>query len=146
MSGTRIPIQGDGGGDRVTVHDVVGGDAFFVDLVDGFYAAVADDPVLRPIYPDDLSESKRTLTGFLIQYWGGSQAYSQERGHPRLRMRHAPFVIGPAERDAWYRHMIASLNRLVAERGVPAEVETQMREYFEMSAEAMRNSDVSPDR
>lgn len=124
----------------VTVHEVVGGDAFFVDLVDRFYAGVADDEVLRPLYPDDLAESRRTLTGFLIQYWGGSTAYSDERGHPRLRMRHAPFVIGPAERDAWFRHMVAALNAVVAERDVPVEVEQAMRQYFEMSAEAMRNA------
>ncbi len=124
----------------VTVHEVVGGDAFFVDLVDRFYAGVADDEVLRPLYPDDLAESRRTLTDFLIQYWGGSTAYSDERGHPRLRMRHAPFVIGPAERDAWFRHMVAALNAVVAERDVPVEVEQAMRQYFEMSAEAMRNA------
>lgn len=124
----------------VTVHEVVGGDEFFVTLVDRFYAGVADDPVLRPLYPEDLTEPKRHLAGFLIQYWGGSTAYSEERGHPRLRMRHAPFVIGPAERDAWFRHMIAALNSLVTERDVPPEVEQRMREYFSMSAEAMRNT------
>lgn len=124
----------------VTVHEVVGGDAFFVDLVGRFYEGVADDPVLRPLYPDDLAESRRTLTGFLIQYWGGSTAYSDERGHPRLRMRHAPFVIGPAERDAWFRHMVGALNAVVAEHDVPVEVEQAMRQYFEMSAEAMRNA------
>ena len=127
-------------GPAVTVHEAVGGDAFLVDLVGRFYDGVADDPVLRPLYPDDLSESRRTLTGFLIQYWGGSTAYSDERGHPRLRMRHAPFVIGPAERDAWFQHMVAALNAVVAERDVPVEVEQAMRQYFEMSAEAMRNA------
>lgn len=127
-------------GPAVTVYEAVGGDAFFVDLVGRFYDGVADDPVLRPLYPDDLSESRRTLTGFLIQYWGGSTAYSDERGHPRLRMRHAPFVIGPAERDAWFRHMVAALNAVVVERDVPVEVEQAMRQYFEMSAEAMRNA------
>lgn len=130
-------------GDEVqtTVHAVVGGDAFFVELVERFYAGVAGDPVLRPLYPDDLTESKRTLAGFLVQYWGGSTAYSEERGHPRLRMRHAPFIIGPAERDAWYRHMIGALNSLVAERDVLPEAEARMREYFEMAAESMRNAD-----
>lgn len=122
-----------------TVHDVVG-DGFFVDLVERFYAGVADDEVLRPLYPDDLSESKRTLTGFLIQYWGGSTAYSEERGHPRLRMRHAPFVIGPAERDAWFRHMVGSLASVCAERDVDPQIEQQMRGYFEMAAEQMRNA------
>lgn len=122
-----------------TVHDVVG-DGFFVELVQRFYAGVAEDPVLVPLYPDDLSESIRTLTGFLIQYWGGSTAYSEERGHPRLRMRHAPFVIGPAERDAWFRHMVGSLSALCAERDVDVQIEQQMRQYFEMAAESMRNA------
>ena len=90
--------------------------------------------------PTTSPSRSRTLTGFLIQYWGGSTAYSDERGHPRLRMRHAPFVIGPAERDAWFRHMVAALNAVVAERDVPVEVEQAMRQYFEMSAEAMRNA------
>lgn len=124
-----------------TVHEVVGGDEFFETLVERFYAGVADDPVLRPLYPEDLTESQRHLAGFLVQYWGGSQAYSDERGHPRLRMRHAPFRIGPAERDAWFRHMITALNSLVAERDVLPDAETRLREYFSMSAEAMRNAD-----
>lgn len=124
-----------------TVWEVVGGDEFFGELVERFYAGVADDPVLRPLYPEDLSDSKRFLAGFLVQYWGGSTAYSEERGHPRLRMRHGPFTIGPAERDAWYRHMIAALNSLVTERDVHPEAEQRMREYFEMAAEAMRNAD-----
>ena len=128
-------------GVETTVHTVVGGDEFFVELVDRFYAAVAEDPVLRPLYPEDLTDSKRWLAGFLVQYWGGSQAYSEERGHPRLRMRHMPFTIGPAERDAWFRHMIAALNSLVAERDILPEAEQRMREYFSMAAEAMRNAD-----
>ena len=126
---------------QTTVHEIVGGDEFFVELVDRFYAGVAEDPVLRPLYPDDLTDSKRWLAGFLVQYWGGSQAYSEERGHPRLRMRHAPFVIGPAERDAWFRNMVQALNSLVAERGILPEAEQRMREYFSMAAEAMRNHD-----
>jgi hemoglobin len=126
---------------EASVHDVVGGEAFFVELVDRFYTGVAEDPVLQPIYPDDLTDSKRWLAGFLIQYWGGSQAYSGERGHPRLRMRHVPFRIGPAERDAWFRHMMAALSSLAIEREIPVDVEQRMREYFTMAAEAMRNAD-----
>ena len=126
---------------ETSVHAVVGGDEFFVTLVDRFYAGVAEDPVLRPLYPDDLTDSKRWLAGFLVQYWGGSGAYSEERGHPRLRMRHMPFSIGPAERDAWFRHMIAALNSLVAERDVLPEAEQRMRQYFAQAAEAMRNTD-----
>ena len=127
-------------GVRVTVHVAAGGDEFFVELVERFYAGVADDDVLRPLYPDDLTDSKRWLAGFLIQYWGGSQAYSEERGHPRLRMRHQPFAIGPAERDAWYRHMLGALDSLVRERDLLPELETTMRDYFAMAAEAMRNT------
>ena len=126
---------------QTTVHEVVGGDEFFVTLVDRFYAGVADDPVLRPLYPDDLTDSKRWLAGFLVQYWGGSGAYSEERGHPRLRMRHVPFSIGPAERDAWFRHMVAALNSLVAERDILPEAEQRLRQYFAQAAEAMRNTD-----
>ena len=126
---------------QVTVHQAVGGDEFFVELVERFYAGVAEDPVMRPMYPEDLTEPKRHLAGFLIQFWGGSQAYSQERGHPRLRMRHMPFTIGPAERDAWFRHMVSALNSLVEERDILPEAETAMRDYFSMSAEAMRNTE-----
>lgn len=122
-----------------TVHDAVGED-FFVELASRFYASVSGDPILRPLYPDDLAESERLLAGFLVQFWGGSTAYSDERGHPRLRMRHVPFVIGPPERDAWFRHMIGGLSALCAERDVDPSIERQMREYFETAAEAMRNA------
>ena len=71
----------------------VGGEQFFVDLVDHFYAGVAGDPLLRPLYPDDLTESGHHLALFLMQYWGGPATYLEQRGHPRLRMRHMPFVI-----------------------------------------------------
>ncbi len=137
----RPLLPPDGDAVRVTVHGVVGGDAFFTELVERFYAGVEADPLLRPLYPDDLTDSKRFLAGFLVQYWGGSQAYSEERGHPRLRMRHHPFTIGPAERDAWLRHMSAALESLVAERDLLPEAVDKMREYFAMSAEAMRNAD-----
>lgn len=125
---------------QTTVHEVVGGDGFFIELVERFYAGVAEDPLLVHMYPDDLTEPKRNLANFLIQYWGGSQTYAAERGHPRLRMRHAPFVIGPAERDAWFRNMVAALNSLVAEHDILPEAEQRMREYFSGSAEAMRNA------
>ena len=83
-----------------------GGEQTFRLLVDRFYAGVAMDPLLRPLYPEeDLAPAADRLALFLIQYWGGPTTYSQTRGHPRLRMRHAPFVIGAAERDAWLRHM-----------------------------------------
>lgn len=125
----------DAGAEPVTVHAFLGGDAWFGSLVDDFYRRVAGDPVLRPSYPDDLAESKRTLTAFLIQYWGGSTAYSDERGHPRLRMRHAPFVIGQVERDAWLRHMSAA----VEAADPPPEAAELLRRYFDHASTAMIN-------
>lgn len=94
--------------DGPTLFDRAGGQPFFETLTRRFYEGVATDSVLRPLYPDGddaLEESRRHLELFLIQYWGGPTDYSDERGHPRLRMRHAPFTIGPAQRDAWVSHM-----------------------------------------
>jgi hemoglobin len=91
------------------MYERVGGAPWFAALTERFYAAVANDPVLRPLYPDDLVPSSEHLCGFLIQYWGGPDDYSRERGHPRLRMRHAAFVIGAAERDAWFRNMAGAV-------------------------------------
>jgi len=118
-----------------SVYDAVGGQPFFDALVDRFYAGVADDPVLRPMYPDDLSESRRTLAGFLAQYWGGPPDYSTERGHPRLRMRHAPFTIDQAARDHWHAHMRAAVE--AAE--LPDDLERQMLEYFASASMHMIN-------
>ncbi|MDP9326100.1 MAG: globin [Candidatus Dormibacteraeota bacterium] len=92
-----------------SLFDRVGGEAWFVALVDRFYHLVEDDPVLRPLYPEDLSGPRQHLAGFLAQRWGGPSKYSEARGHPRLRMRHAPFAIGQAERDVWFQHMSAAL-------------------------------------
>ncbi|HEX3621115.1 MAG TPA: globin [Acidimicrobiales bacterium] len=117
-------------GSHDTVYDVVGGQQFFVDLVDGFYAGVATDALLRPLYPDDLTESRRHLAGFLVQYWGGPSTYSNERGHPRLRMRHAPFSVGEAERDAWLRHMLPSLDAVAAAHSAPVEAVARIRSYL----------------
>lgn len=124
----------------LNVHDVVGGEAFFVDLVDRFYQRVATDLLLRPLYPDDLVASKRHLTMFLQQYWGGPGTYSEERGHPRLRARHVPFVIGEAERDAWLSHMSAALDAVVVERGIDPQIEAQMLEYFAHAADFLVNA------
>jgi hemoglobin len=121
---------------RETVYERVGGAAFFVALVDRFYTSVEHDPVLAPMYPDDLVESRRTLAGFLAQYWGGPPDYSAERGHPRLRMRHVPFVIGQVERDHWLAHMVDAVR--AAE--LDPDTETAMIEYFEMASTAMINS------
>ncbi len=108
------------------MYERVGGRDWFVALVDRFYDGVEEDPVLRPLYPADLGPAREHLTGFLIQYWGGPTDYSDVRGHPRLRMRHAPFAIGDAERRAWYRHMSAS----VAAGGLSAIDEQEMLQYF----------------
>lgn len=94
-------------------YHAVGGAATFRRLVDEFYSSVANDPVLRPLYPDnDLGPARERLRMFLEQYWGGPGTYSEQRGHPRLRLRHAPFRIGPTERDAWLTHMRRAVDTL----------------------------------
>jgi hemoglobin len=124
----------------VNLYDAVGGQPFFDELVERFYRGVAVDPLLAPLYPDDLSGPKRHLALFLGQYWGGPTTYSDERGHPRLRMRHVPFVIGEDERDAWLRHMAAALDSLVVERDIHPAIEARMLDYFGMAAEGMINA------
>jgi hemoglobin len=89
----------------MSLYERVGGDVYFFGLVEGLYDGVEEDPLLRPIYPQDLEQGKANLADFLIQYWGGPQNYSVRRGHPRLRMRHFPLAIGPREREAWLHHM-----------------------------------------
>ena len=121
--------------DEATVFERVGGEAWFADLVARFYRGVAMDPLLRPLYPDDLTDSKAHMTAFLVQYWGGPGTYSEERGHPRLRMRHAPFVITSSERDAWLRHMVDA----VRGGGLDDELEAQMIAYFENAATFLIN-------
>jgi hemoglobin len=121
------------------MYDRVGGDAFFDQLTRRFYDAVATDAVLAPLYPSDpeqMEQARVHLRGFLIQYWGGPATYSEQRGHPRLRMRHAPFVIGDAERDAWLTHMTDA----VRAAGLPALDEAQMLTYFRASAAHMVNA------
>lgn len=122
-----------------SLYDRVGGERFFGDLVEGFYKGVADDPVLRPLYPEDLAAPKDHLRLFLAQYWGGPTTYNEERGHPRLRMRHAPFPIGLAERDAWLRHMLAALRASADAGGVSPEDEEEMTAYFRSTATQMIN-------
>jgi len=120
---------------QLDVFRSVGGEEFFFDLVDRFYERVEKDEALRPLYPDDLEEPKRHLALFLIQYWGGPPTYSRERGHPALRMRHMPFVIGRPQRDAWYRAMSAS----VLEADLAVDIERRFLEYFAMTADHMIN-------
>lgn len=121
-----------------TLFAAVGGEPFFVSLINHFYAGVDTDPVIRHMYPADLTESKAHMVGFLIQYWGGPGTYSEQRGHPRLRMRHAPFAIGEAERDAWLGHMNAAVAAM--EDSAPSGVGDAMREYFANAANHMINT------
>lgn len=119
-----------------TVYELVGGEGVFRLLVERFYEQVADDPVLRPIYPEaDLAGATERLTLFLIQYWGGPSTYAERRGHPRLRMRHLPFAIGQAERDAWLGHMTAAVDSL--ELAPP--IRKTLLDYFEAASRAMIN-------
>jgi len=120
-----------------TVYEQVGGRPFFDALAARFYAGVAGDPVLRPLYPEELAEPTRRLAGFLAQYWGGPPDYSAERGHPRLRMRHLPFRIGRAERDAWLRHMVAA----VQEAALPPELEAPILAHVTQAADFLVNAD-----
>jgi hemoglobin len=122
------------------LFDRVGGESFFVDLVDRFYLSVAGDPLLRPLYPDDLTESAQHLALFLMQYWGGPPTYGEQRGHPRLRLRHAPFVIGPAERDAWLRHMNEALDGLAAASRIAEPDAEELRAYLDMAAHSLVNA------
>jgi hemoglobin len=121
------------------VYEAVGGMAFFEELVDRFYEGVRADPVLIALYPqpDDLGPARHRLTLFLAQYWGGPDTYSRERGHPRLRMRHAPFAIGPRERDRWLVHMRAA----VAAMEPSPPTNEAFERYFAFAAESMRNRD-----
>lgn len=117
--------------------DAVGGHDTFVRLVDAFYDGVADDPVLRPMYPEeDLGPAKERLTLFLEQYWGGPTTYSEQRGHPRLRMRHMPFKVNPDARDRWLAHMRTAVDSL----GLAPIHESQLWDYLERAAFSMINT------
>ena len=122
----------------MSLYELVGGDQWFFDLVDRFYARVEDDPILRPLYPDDLGPPAHHLAQFLVQYWGGPETYSEQRGHPRLRMRHMHMKIGQAERDSWFGHMAAAL----ADGGLSEEAESEVREYFENAAAHLVNEAI----
>lgn len=123
--------------EQVTFYEAVGGEETFRRLVHRFYQGVAGDPELRALYPEeDLGPAEERLRLFLIQYWGGPNTYSRERGHPRLRMRHVPFVIGEKERDAWLRHMRDAVDELE----LPEQLEKMLWDYFTMAARSMVNS------
>ena len=123
---------------HVTFYDAVGGESTFRRLVSRFYAEVAlDEEILRPLYPEqDLGPAAERLTLFLMQYWGGPTTYTQLRGHPRLRMRHTPFVIGSRERDAWLRAMRVAVDELE----LPEPYDEQLWDYFVSTAAHMMNA------
>jgi hemoglobin len=125
-----------------TLFDRAGGMAFFERLVDAFYDGVSQDEVLLPLYPEqpDLSGARRRLTLFLAQYWGGPRTYDDERGHPRLRMRHMPFTVGPLERDRWLRHMTAAVESVTDD----PDIRDALIGYFVPAAEHMRNDTGLP--
>lgn len=126
--------------EQLSVHDVVGSD-FFAELVERFYAGVADDELLRPMYPEeDLAGARARLAMFLVQYWGGPTTYSDNRGHPRLRMRHAPFTVDAAARDAWLRHMLRALRETAESRETPPIVVEAVEDYFVRSADFLVNT------
>ncbi|HEY5989293.1 MAG TPA: globin [Streptosporangiaceae bacterium] len=120
----------------VSIYEAVGGEDTFRRLVHEFYRRVATDPVLRPVYPSkNLGPAEEHLRLFLIQYWGGPRTYDERRGHPRLRMRHARFAIGEAERDAWLRNMRAALDEV----GLDEAHDAQLWEYLVMAAHSLVN-------
>ncbi|WP_370326419.1 globin [Euzebya sp.] len=113
-----------------------GGEAFFTELVAAFYRRVADDEVLRPLYPEaDLTAAEVRLRLFLIQFWGGPSTYSEQRGHPRLRMRHAPFPVGTVQIEAWLTNMRGAIEEVDPPPGITAE----LWDYFARAAPFMRN-------
>jgi hemoglobin len=120
-----------------SLYEAVGGEETFRRLVEAFYAGVADDPVLRSLYPEeDLAPAAHRLRLFLMQYWGGPTTYSEQRGHPRLRMRHAPFAINSAARDAWLTHMRAALDSLE----LAPQFEAALWDYLVRAADSLRNT------
>ncbi|UJW36376.1 globin [Saccharothrix sp. AJ9571] len=123
--------------DPKTFYEAVGGEPTFRFIVARFYQQVAEDEILRPLYPEeDLGPAEERFRLFLMQYWGGPHTYSDQRGHPRLRMRHAPFKIGPIERDAWLRAMRVAVD----EANLPKPYAEQLWAYLEMAAQSMMNS------
>lgn len=133
--------------DGPSFYEQVGGRATFARLVSVFYREVALDEVLRPMYPEeDLGPAEERLLLFLEQYWGGPSTYSQRRGHPRLRMRHAPFHVNPDARDRWLRHMRTAVDEL----GLSPLHEETLWDYLQRAAHAMVNTfeptGIGPDR
>ena len=122
--------------DTTNYYELFGGEVFFADLVSQFYAHVATNEILRPMYPEsDMKGAAHRLQIFLEQYWGGPTTYQEERGHPRLRMRHAQFVINTAARDAWLNAMRVAVDGVELD----AALKDQLWGYLEMAAHSMVN-------
>lgn len=133
----RAPRDNVGVSAPASFYDEIGGHEVFAGIVARFYQGVAEDPVLRPLYPEpDLGPAEHRLLMFLEQYWGGPRTYSDQRGHPRLRMRHAPFAIGPRERDAW----LAAMERAVDGADLEPAQRERLWSYLVMAADSMVNS------
>jgi len=129
-------------GEPDSFYDAVGGEETFRRLVHRFYAGVADDPVLRPLYPEpDLAGAEDRLRMFLVQYWGGPRTYSEQRGHPRLRMRHVTFRIGPRERDAWLARMHAAMDSIE----LTDDQRSALWTYLVMAAQSLVNVPSDPE-
>ncbi len=126
--------------EAATVYAEAGGDATFRRLVDVFYARIAADPILRPLFPASLEEGKERQFLFLTQFFGGPARYAERRGHPRLRARHLPFAIGSREAEAWLGHMLAAIDAV----GIPEPARTRMRGYFSYTAMFLRNREDPP--
>ncbi len=124
--------------DRALFHQL-GGQDLFDRLVDAFYRRVEKDALLRPMYPEDLDESRRHLALFLAQFFGGPEEYNALRGHPRLRMRHVPFKVGQAERDHWLTHMLAAMEEVE----VPEPARSVMHGYFTSTSTFLINHKAS---
>jgi hemoglobin len=128
-------------GEADSFYDAVGGEETFRLLVHRFYAGVAEDPVLRPLYPEpDLSGAEERLRMFLVQYWGGPRTYSEQRGHPRLRMRHVTFRIGPRERDAWLARMHDAMDSIE----LTDSQRSTLWDYLVMAAQSLVNVPSDP--
>ena len=121
---------------QISFYQAIGGHDTFVRLVDRFYRGVATDPVLRPMYPEDLGPATERMRMFLEQYWGGPTTYSDQRGHPRLRMRHAPFAVNTEAREHWLTHMRAAVDSL----DLPPAYESVLWTYLERAAWSMVNT------
>lgn len=123
---------------EATPYELMGGHETFARLVHEFYRGVAGDPELRALYPEeDLGPAEDRLRMFLEQYWGGPTTYQEQRGHPRLRMRHVPFAVTPSQRDRWLHHMLGALDTL----GLEPQLDAPLRDYLTRAAFSLVNSD-----